>query len=44
MPVNNAMMADMKRRYGKKKGQNAYYAVERKRKKKKNTRTGYHYR
>jgi len=34
MPINKEMMADLIKRYGGKKGQDVYYAIEQKRKKK----------
>ena len=34
MPVNKAMMKSMKKEYGAKKGEQIYYAVENKQKKK----------
>lgn len=33
MPVNKPMMKEMKKRYGKEKGERVYYAVEMKQKK-----------
>ena len=33
MPVNKEMMEEMKKRYGKEKGKDVYYAVEAKQKK-----------
>lgn len=33
MPVNKSMMKNMKEQYGKKKGEEVYYAVETKQKK-----------
>lgn len=33
MPVKKEMMKDMKKRYGKDKGERVYYAVEQKQKK-----------
>lgn len=33
MPVNKSMMKNMKEQYGKKKGEEVYYAVEAKQKK-----------
>jgi len=32
MPINKQMMADLIKRYGGKKGQDVYYAIENKRK------------
>jgi len=32
MPINKKMMADLIKRYGGKKGQDVYYAIENKRK------------
>lgn len=32
MPVNKAMMKNMKKKYGEKKGEEVYYAVEQKQK------------
>lgn len=32
MPVNKKMMQEMKKRYGKEKGKDVYYAVEQKQK------------
>jgi len=33
MPINKSMMKNMKEQYGKKKGEDVYYAVEAKQKK-----------
>ncbi len=34
MPINKAMMKNMKKEYGKKQGKNVYYAMENKMKQK----------
>ena len=40
MPVNRKMMKSMKEQYGKKKGEDIYYAVEQKQKKTKGYKDG----